>query len=91
MTQSKTGRVLATLFLGVLFGLYRHYVQMRDLGLGREGFIAQQGHYFDKITQLHSAGLTVVAGIIVAAIAVGLYELIAVAATKAIPPSEVED
>ena len=91
MKQSKTGKVLSAISLGVAFGLYRHYVQMRALGLGREGFLAEQSHYFDRIAQLHSTGLTMFAGVILAAIAVGLYELIAVAFTKAIPPAEVEE
>jgi hypothetical protein len=91
MKQSKTGRVLAILFLGVLFGLYRHYQQMRALGLGRDGFLAEQGHYFDKISQYHSMATMLIAGVIVAAVTFGLYEVIAAAATKAIPPSEVED
>jgi hypothetical protein len=91
MTSSKTGRVLATLFLGVLFGLYRHYVQMRELALGRDGFLAGQGRYFDKISQYHSMPTMLIAGVILAVVAVSLYEVIAVAATKAIPPSEVED
>jgi hypothetical protein len=91
MKQSKTGRVLAAMSLGVAFGLYRHYFQMRALQLGREGFLAQQSQYFDRITRLHSTGLTLIAGVIVAGIAVGLYELIAAAFTKAIPPSQVEE
>jgi len=91
MTQSKTGRVLAAMSLGVAFGLYRHYVQMRQLQLGRVGFLAQQSQYFDRITRLHSALFMLIAGVILAGIAVGLYELFAAAFTKAIPPSQVEE
>ncbi len=91
MKQSKTGRVLAALSLGAAFGLYRHYVQMRELSLGRDGFLAQQSHYFDRITQLHSASFMLIAGVIVGAVAVGLYELMAAGFTRAIPPTEVEE
>jgi hypothetical protein len=87
MRSSGTGRVLATLFLGVMFGIYRHYQQMRQLGGGRDAFLAQQSRYFDRITQLHSLGFMLIAGVIIAAIAVGLYELIAAGFTKMAGPS----
>jgi len=41
---------IGAMSLGLAFGLYRHYVQMRQLQLGREGFLAQQSQYFDRIT-----------------------------------------
>ena len=91
MKSSGTGRVLAALFLGVMFGIYRHYLQMRQLGQGRAAFLADESHYFDRITQTHSLGVMLIAGVILAAIAVGLYEVIAAAFTKAIPPSQVEE
>lgn len=91
MKQSKTGRVLATLFLGVMFGIYRHFDQMRWLGRGRDAFVTEQNHYFDKITQYHSGASMMVAGIILAGVAVGLYELIAAGITKVLPPSTVEE
>ena len=91
MKQSKTGRVLAGMSLGLAFGLYRHYVQMRDLSLGREGYLAQESRYFDLITRTHSVVFMLIAGLIIAAIAFGLYEVIAAAFTKAIPPTDVEE
>ena len=36
MRSSGTGRVLATLFLGVMFGIYRHFTQLRMLQRGRD-------------------------------------------------------
>jgi hypothetical protein len=87
MKSSGTGRVLATLFLGVMFGIYRHYLQMRQLGQGRVAFLADESHYFDRITQTHSLGVMLVAGVILAAIAVGLYEVIAAGFTKMVGPS----
>jgi len=91
MKTSGTGRVLAALFLGVMFGIYRHFQQMRALGRGRDAFLAQQGQYFDRITQLHSMGIMLIAGVILAAIAVGLYELIAAGFTKMVGPSTAEE
>jgi hypothetical protein len=74
-----------------MFGLYLHFDQMRWLGRGREAFLAAQNHRFDRITQYHSATNTVIAGIILAAIAVGLYELIAAGFTKVLPTVSVEE
>jgi len=91
MKSSGTGRVLAVLFLGVLWGVYLHFRQMRWLGLGREAFLADQGHRFDKFASYHSAPAMLAAGIILVAVAAGLYELIAAGITKVVPPSTVEE
>jgi hypothetical protein len=73
-----------------MFGIYRHYQQLRELALGREAFLAEQSHYFDRITRLHSLGFMLIAGVILAIVAVGLYELIAGGFTKMLPPSSAE-
>ena len=91
MKRTGTGRVFATLFLGVISGIYLHYRQMRELAEGRDAYLAQRSHYFDRITQLHSVGLTLVAGIILAVVAVGVYELIATGITSILPPSTAEE
>jgi hypothetical protein len=91
MKSSGTGRVLTTLFLGVTFGIYRHYQQMRQLGQGRAAFLADQSHYFDRITQTHGLFFMLIAGVIVAVIAVGLYELIAAGFSKMAGPSTAEE
>ncbi len=91
MKLYKTGKVLATVFLGVLFGLYKHFDQMRWLGRGREAFLARQNQLFDNISQHHGSAGMVVAGVILAAVSVGLYELIAAAITSALPLSTVEE
>ena len=91
MKTSGTGRVLATLFLGGMFGIYRHYQQMRQLGQGRAAFLADESHYFDRITQTHGLFFMLIAGVIVAVIAVGLYELIAAGFSKLAGPSTAEE
>ena len=91
MRQSKMPRVLAAIFLGMLFGAYRHFLQLKWLSLGRDGFLADQGRTFDQITKNHSAAVTLVAGVILAAVAVGLYEGIALGFARAMPPVEVEE
>ena len=91
MKTSGTGRVLAVLFLGVLRGVYSHFMEIRWLGRGREAFLADQGARFDKFAAFHSAPSMLVAGVILAAIAVGVYELVAAGITKVVPPSTVEE
>ena len=91
MKQYKTGRVFAAIFLGLMYGLYTHYDHVKWLGRGREAFLANQSHRFDKFVQYHSVGFMVIACVILAAIVFGLYELIAAAITKALPPSTVEE
>jgi len=91
MKRTGAGRVLAAIFLGVVSGVYLHYRQMRELAEGRGAYLAQRSHYFDRVTQLHSMGLTLVAGVIIAAVGVGLYELIAAGITSILPPSTAEE
>lgn len=91
MTQSKMPRVIAACFLGLLFGAYRHFKQMKELAAGREGFLADQSRYFDRIAQTHSAGFMLIAGVILAAVAVGLYEGLSYGFAQVIRPVEVEE
>ncbi|HEY4211647.1 MAG TPA: hypothetical protein VGM84_09225 [Steroidobacteraceae bacterium] len=91
MKSSGMGRVLAVIFLGILRGLYSHFTQMRWLGRGRDAFLADQGARFDKFAAYHSTPAMVVAGLILAALAVGLYEIVAAGFTKLVPPNQVEE
>jgi hypothetical protein len=91
MKRSGTGSVLAVSFLGVLTGVYLHFRELRYLARGREVFLAEQAHRFDRIANFHSASAMLVAGIIMVAVAVGLYELIAAGITSILPPSTVEE
>jgi hypothetical protein len=91
MKQYKTGRVLAVVFLGLMFGLYRHFEQMKWLGQGRAAFLTDQSQKFDKFIQYHSMGTMLIACLILAAIVFGLYELLAAGITKILPPSTVEE
>jgi hypothetical protein len=91
MKQSGTGKLLAIVLLGVLFGLFKHFQQTKWLGRGREAFLVDQSGQFDRIVKYHSAGATLIAGIILVAAAVALYELTAWGLTKVIPPSTIEE
>jgi len=91
MKQYKTGRVFAAIFMGLMFGLYRHFDQAKWLERGRDAFLLEQSHRFDKIIQYHSVGFMMIACVILAAMVFGLYELLAAAITKMLPPSTVEE
>lgn len=87
MKRTKAARVLAVLFLGVLRGVYTHFDQMRWLGRGRDAFLADQGHKFDRIAAYHSSAAMLVAGVILVAVAVGVYELIVAGIASVLPPN----
>jgi hypothetical protein len=91
MRQSKAARIFAALFLGVLFGTYKHFQQLRWLAQGRDSYLVDQGRFFDKVAQYHSALTTLIAGVFLAAIVFGLYEGIAFVFSKLIRPVEVEE
>ena len=83
--------MLAVLFIGVIGGIVEHYRQLRLLASGREAFLAAQSLRFDKVVNTHSAPAMMVAWVILAALAAGVYELIAAGFTRLIPPSEIEE
>jgi hypothetical protein len=91
MKRTGTGRVLSTLFIGIMFGIYRHVDQLKWLQRGRDAYLAGQSQRFDRFAHYHSGPTMMMAGIILAAVAVGLYEVIAAGFTRVLPPSTVEE
>lgn len=87
MKRTKTARVLAILFLGIIVGTYIHFTELRWIQQGREAFLAAQTHRFERFSAYHSAPAMLVAGIILVAVGAGLYELIASGITSVLPPS----
>lgn len=83
--------MLATLFVGVMAGLYLHFRQMRWLGRGRDAYLAAQARWFDNVSNYHSTVTMILAGIILAVLAFGIYEIVAAGFTRLIPPSESEE
>ena len=73
------------------FGLYKHYTQMRWVMRGKDAFLADQATTFDKFAAYHATTTMLIAGIILVALAVGLYELIAAGITRIVPPSTIEE
>ncbi len=62
MKRTETGKVLATLFLGVMFGIYRYVDQLMWLQRGRDAFMAVQSRRFERTMEYHSALGTMIAG-----------------------------
>ncbi len=91
MKRTGTGKVLATLFLGVMFGIYRYVDQLMWLQRGRDAFMAVQSRRFERTMEYHSALGTMIAGMLLAAVAVGLYEFIAAGFTRILPPRTAEE
>ena len=91
MRTTGTGRVLAALFIGVIAGIYLHFRQSRWLAGGREAFLAAQGRRFDSIAMHNDAVIMLIVGILLAAAAYGLYEVVAAGFTHLIPSSEQAD
>lgn len=91
MKASGTGRVLATIFIGIIGGIYLHFRQMRWLANGRDAYLAAQSHWFDNVTNYHSSVTMMVAGIILAVLAFGVYEIVAAGFTRLIPPAEIDE
>jgi len=91
MRENKMARVLATIFLGMLFGVYLHFRELRWLSHGRDAFLSDQGHRFDLIMKTHSAVTTLAAGVILAVVAAVVYETISRGFAKFIPAVDVEE
>ena len=91
MKPYKTARVLAALCLGALFGLYKHFENMRWLAQGRSAFLSSQAHRFDTTVQYHSIPSSVIAYLILAGLVFGLYELAAAGFVNLLPGSSVEE
>ena len=91
MKTSGTGRVLAALFIGIIGGIYTHYRQMRWLGQGRDAYLAAQSHWFENVTKYHASLSTILACIILAGTAVGVYEAVAAGFTRLVPPTEIDE
>jgi hypothetical protein len=84
-------RVLAALFIGLLFGAYKHFQQVQWLAHGRDSYLADEGRFFDKIAQYHSTLTMMIAGVILATVVFGLHEGVAAGFSRLIPPVEVEE
>jgi hypothetical protein len=91
MKTSGTGRVLAGVLIGTIGGVYINFGESHMLSMGKQAFLITQERRFDRVAAHHSGPAAVIAGLILAALAFGVYELIAAGFTRLIPPSEVEE
>jgi hypothetical protein len=91
MRRTGSGKVLATIFLGVLGGVYLHVREGRWLEAGRDAYMAMQSEHYQRITAYHSMPSMLAAGLVLAGVAVGIYELLAAGITHILPVSTVEE
>ena len=91
MRRTKSGRVLATIFMGVMGGVYLHVREARWLEAGRDAYMAMQSEHYQRITAYHSLPSMIVAGLVLAGVSVGVYELIAAGITHLLPASTLEE
>jgi hypothetical protein len=91
MRRTRSGRVLATVFLGVMGGVYLHVREGRWLEAGRDAYMAMQSEHYQRITAYHSLPSMMAAGLVLAGVSVGLYEMIAAGITHVLPASTVEE
>jgi hypothetical protein len=82
----RTARGLAAVFLGILFGLFRHSQQLHWAALGRQAYLAEQNHQFDvSMSPPHNTAGMILAGVILAAVACGIYELLSAGIASILP------
>jgi hypothetical protein len=91
MKPYKTARVFAALFLGVLYGLFKHFQSMRWLAQGRSAFLSGQANVFDSTAKYHSIPSSVIAYLILAAVVFGVYELTAIGFANLLPASSAQE
>jgi predicted PurR-regulated permease PerM len=78
MNRKLTSRLIAVVLVGVAFGIFFYQDHQKFHNMGRDAYMARQGQQWDRLYADTSAkGLTIVSGCVIAALAVGIYELIA--------------
>ena len=83
--------MLAGVLIGAIGGAYISFGESHMLSIGKQAFLATQERRFDRVAAHHSGPAGVIAGLILAALAFGMYELVAAGFTRLIPPSEIEE
>jgi hypothetical protein len=91
MRTTTSGRVLATLFIGIIAGIYKHVDEGRWLQRGRDAYLAFQSEHFQRLAQYHSLPHILIAWVLLVTIAVVVYEMIAAGFTRLLPVSTIEE
>jgi len=90
MRPQTGGRLFSWLFCSLLFGAYIHNKAIRELAMGRDGYLASQSRNFDKVVTLnaHNAWAGIFGALLVLGFAFGVYELIASLIMKFLAPAK---
>jgi hypothetical protein len=76
-------KLISAGLLGVLLGIWLHHSWDQKRLLGREAYLLGQGAHYDKFLAVpHSLPSTIFVALIMVAILVGVYELIAAGIAK---------
>jgi len=75
-------RILTIASIGGLGNLWLRHHQLETVNLGRAAFLAQQATRFDRMEAPQKVWVTLIAGIIIATVIFGLYELLVFGASK---------
>jgi hypothetical protein len=75
-------RILTIASIGGLGNLWLRHHQIETFNLGRAAFLAQQVTRFDRMGAPQKVWATLIAGIIIATVIFGLYELLVFGASK---------
>jgi hypothetical protein len=85
MRRTKTDRILAMLFLGVLTGVYLNVRAVRWIEIGRDAYMAVQSEHYQRLLNYHSLLLMMIWGVVLVGAAVGLYEMLAAGIAHVLP------
>jgi hypothetical protein len=75
-------RILSIASIGTLGGLWFRYRDLQTAHLERAAYLAEQAAHFERMQKPHYIWAWIIAGLIVAGILFGLYELLVFAASK---------
>jgi hypothetical protein len=78
-------RTLTIASVGILGSLWLRHRDLETANQGRAAYLAQQTARFDRLGTPHKVWATILAGLILATLIFGLYELLVLGASKRLP------
>jgi hypothetical protein len=75
-------RILTIASIGALGSLWLRHRDLETVNLGRAGYLAQQMTRFDRLSTPHDVWVIMIAGVFLATVIFGLYELLVFGASK---------
>lgn len=83
MNNNRLSRIVSVGIMGLIAGYYIHAMQAREALMGREAYLAKQAAIYDQhAAHPHLLVIPIIAGLIMACIYFGIYELLALVIRK---------